>query len=88
MKAELFHLLRESGAKLIGAADLTDIVQGNLRTGISVAIPVPKHIVRDLQTAPTKEYYDTYYVLNAQLDEIITKGQQVQPRSAHMLRRP
>lgn len=74
MKAELFHLLRESGAKLIGAADLTDIVQGNLRTGISVAIPVPKHIVRDLQTAPTKEYYDTYYVLNAQLDAIVIKG--------------
>lgn len=45
-----------------------------MQTGISVAVPVPKHIVRDLQTAPTKEYYDTYYFLNAQLDEIVTSG--------------
>ena len=39
-----------------------------------MAIPVPGHIVRDLQTAPTKEYYDAYHSLNARLDEIVSCG--------------
>ena len=74
LKAELFSVLEKAGAKLIGIADLRGIVKGDMQTGISVAVPVPQHIVRDLQTAPTKEYYDAYYFLNAQLDEIVTKG--------------
>lgn len=39
-----------------------------------MAVPVPKNIVKDLQTAPTKEYYDAYYALNAMLDDIVTYG--------------
>ncbi len=74
LKKELFSLLEEKGAKLMGVADLTGIVDGEMKRGVSVAIPVPKNIVRDLQTAPTKEYYDVYYSLNAQLDSIVTSG--------------
>ena len=74
LKNELFCLLAEKGAKLMGVADLTGIVSGDMQIGISVAVPVPKHIVYDLQTTPTKEYYDAYYSLNAQLDEIVTSG--------------
>ncbi len=74
LKMELFDLLEKKGAKLMGVADLTGIVEGGMQTGISAAVPIPKHIVRDLQTAPTKEYYDAYHFLNTQLDEIITSG--------------
>ena len=74
LKNELFCHLTEKGAKLMGVADLTGIVNGDMQIGISVAVPVPKHIVYDLQTSPTKEYYDAYYSLNAQLDEIVTSG--------------
>lgn len=74
LKEQLFCLLGEKGAKLIGVGDLSGIVKGSMKTGISAAVPVPKHIVRDLQTAPTKEYYDAYHSLNAQLDEIVTSG--------------
>ncbi|MCI8665433.1 MAG: epoxyqueuosine reductase [Dorea sp.] len=74
LKEELFCLLREKGAKLIGIADLKGVVEGGLKTGISVAVPVPKHIVRDLQHAPTKEYYDAYYSLNEELDHIVSCG--------------
>lgn len=70
----LFSLLVGRGARMIGVADLTSIVDGELRTGISVAVPIPKNIVRDLQVAPTKEYYDAYYRLNAQLDDIVSCG--------------
>ena len=74
LKQELFSLLAEKGAKLMGAGDLSGIVSGEMKTGVSVAVPVPGKIVRDLQTAPTKEYYDAYYALNAKLDEIVSCG--------------
>lgn len=74
LKEALFRLLAEKGARLMGIANLTGIVSGSMTTGISVAVPVPRHIVRDLQTAPTKEYYDAYHSLNAQLDDIVSCG--------------
>ncbi len=74
IKEELYVILVGKGAKLIGTADLSDIMSGKMKTGISVAVPVPKKIVYDLKNAPTKEYYDAYYSLNAQLDEIVTCG--------------
>lgn len=74
LKETLFQVFAKKGAKLMGVADLSGIVKGDLRTGVSVAVALPKHIVRDLQTAPTKEYYDAYYAINAQLDAIVTAG--------------
>ena len=56
LKQALFSLLAEKGAKLMGVADLSGIVGGEMQTGISVAVPVPKNIVMNLKTAPTKEY--------------------------------
>lgn len=56
---------------MTGIGDLRGIVSGNLTTGIAVAVSIPKNIIRDLQTAPTKEYYDAYHAINAQLDKIV-----------------
>ncbi len=50
--------MAENGAELMGVADLSDIISGEMQTGIAVAVSVPVNIVKDLQTAPTKEYYD------------------------------
>ena len=58
----------------MGIADLSGIVSGEMQTGVSVAVPVPRNIVRDLQTAPTREYYDAYHALNARLDGIVSRG--------------
>ena len=74
LRERLFSLLLEKGARLVGTADLTGIVDGNLKTGISVAVPVPAKIVADLQTAPTAEYYEAYGSINAQLDDIVASG--------------
>lgn len=60
LKQDLFSLLAENGAELMGVADLFDIISGEMQTGIAVAVSVPVNIVKDLQTAPTKEYYDVY----------------------------
>ena len=74
LKDELFDLLQAKGARLMGVADLKGIAGGELTTGISVAVPVPKEIVRDLQTAPTLAYYEAYHSLNAQLNQIVSAG--------------
>lgn len=74
IREELYSILRKKGAVLIGTANLEGIVSGEMTTGISVAVPVPKHIVEDLKTAPTKEYFDTYHRLNNQLNEIVEAG--------------
>ena len=72
LKRALFSILTEKGAKLMGVADLSGIVNGEMQTGVSVAVPVPVNIVKDLRTAPTKEYYDAYHALNAKLDDIVS----------------
>ncbi len=73
-KRELFACLAEQGAKLMGVADLSGLEIGGLQTGVAVAVPVPPDIVRDLQEAPTKAYYDAYYALNDQLNAIVRAG--------------
>lgn len=70
----LFALLRQKGAKLVGAADLTGLVDDCLTTGVAVAIPVPIHIVEDVRTVPTLEYYEMYHTLNRELDEMVAAG--------------
>ena len=74
LKRELFALLAEKGAKLMGIADLSDVITGEMQTGVSVAVPVPKNIVEDLKIAPTREYYDAYYSMNERLDGIVSAG--------------
>ena len=71
----LFALLRERGAKLIGTASLEGVAEDANTTGLAVAVPVPKHIVEDLKTAPTKEYADMYGILNDRLDDIVLAGE-------------
>ena len=56
LKARLFEQLKARGAVLVGAGDLTGVVDNEQTIGVSVAVPVPKNIVEQLKTAPTKEY--------------------------------
>ena len=74
LRDELFQVLAAKGAKLMGVGDLSGIVDGELTTGVSVAVPLPTHVVQDLQTAPTEEYYHLYHSLNAQLNKIVEAG--------------
>lgn len=74
LKKELLNTLMEKGAGLSGIGDLSQIVSGDMKTGISVAVPLPRHIVRDLETAPTEEYYNAYHSLNTLLDKIVLAG--------------
>lgn len=74
LQNELYDLLRANGATLVGTADLRDVIEGEMTTGISVAVPVPAHVVEELKTAPTEEYYQLYHSLNEKLNSIVTAG--------------
>lgn len=74
LRDELFQLLSQRGAKLVGAGDLTGLTEDGCTVGVSVAVPLPRHVVRDLLTAPTVEYYRLYHELNTQLDGIVEAG--------------
>ena len=74
LKDNLFEVLREHGAALCGAGDVSPFVDDGLTVGVAVAVPLPPSVVHDLQTAPTLEYRDQYSFLNAQLDGIVEAG--------------
>lgn len=72
---ELKGLLLQSGSVLVGVGDLKGIGERRYGIGISVAVSVPKRIVRELKDAPTKEYYEMYYALNDKLNKIVSDGE-------------
>ena len=71
---ELEQVLRREGAELVGCCRLPAELQMPWSYGVSVAVVLPAHIVRQLQQAPNKEYYYLYRELNARLDRIVTAG--------------
>ena len=72
---EIKELLYDCGADLVGIGDMSEVEHCCFKTGISVAVALPKDIIIDLQEAPTKEYYDLYYSLNKKLNEIVLTGE-------------
>lgn len=52
---EIKKLLYYCGADLIGIGDMSGDENCNFKTGISIAVALPKDIIIDLQKAPTKE---------------------------------
>lgn len=75
LATKLKKLLYEAGAGLVGIGDMTCLANCNYNRGISVAVPLPANILRDLQTAPTEEYYHMYYSLNDKLNQIVSRGE-------------
>ena len=73
---EIYDLLKKSGAELVGIGTMKNVQHCVYPVGIAVAISLPVNIIRDLQNAPTKEYYEMYYALNDKLNRIVTLGVQ------------
>ncbi|MCD7931921.1 MAG: hypothetical protein LUH15_11525 [Tannerellaceae bacterium] len=71
---ELKNLLYASGAALVGVADMRNIPSSPLPYGVCVALPIPVHIIREIQEGPTLSYWNTYNSLNTRLNEIVTQG--------------
>ncbi len=67
-------LLKQSGAALVGFADLRQIANSPLPYGVSVAIALPAQLVRDNANATNKAYDKAYYACNETLDRLARLG--------------
>ena len=72
---ELKELLYCQGSGLVGIGDMREVENCNFITGISVAIPLPKKVIFDLQEGPTIEYHNLYHAMNQKLNEIVMVGE-------------
>ena len=72
----LKRILYCHGADLVGIGDMSKVENCDFKTGVSIAVSLPKHVIIDLQEAPTKEYYDLYHSLNQRLNEIVMSGEE------------
>jgi epoxyqueuosine reductase QueG len=77
ISALLKNELTESGASLVGFADLGGISPGDMSSGVSVAVAIPREIVVSIHDGPNMEYYDAYHEINAKLDSIIQRGEEL-----------
>lgn len=80
---DLIALLHEKGAALTGIGDMTGVPGCSLPVGVSVAVPLPVYIVKDLQTGPTIEYRNMYRTLNEKLNSIVTAGEKFLKENGH-----
>ena len=71
----LLALLRDRGAVLAGVGDMAAVAGCAYPRGVAVAVVLPEHVVTDLRTAPTREYYELYGALNEKLNAIVLAGE-------------
>lgn len=76
LTAELLALLLANGADLAAVGDMAGATGGLWQRGVSVAAALPKKVIVDLKTAPTREYHELYHSLNAKLNRIVQIGEQ------------
>lgn len=71
---ELSDFLHSCGADVVGYADLTSLIEGELKYGIAVGVKLPKALVKSIAIGPNHDYYETYNTINAKLDQIVIEG--------------
>lgn len=76
LQEQLIKTLYEAGATLVGIADMQGVPGCEYPFGVSVVLPLPKHITEDLLTAPTAEYHAAYHELNSRLNDIVLAGEE------------
>jgi epoxyqueuosine reductase QueG len=69
--------LAASGASLVGFASLEGIIPGDMRYGVSVAAAIPREIIASIHDGPNIGYYDAYHEINAKLDSILLRGEEL-----------
>lgn len=74
LSEEFRAFLSDAGAKLVGFADMSGVPAASYPRAVSVALPVPRHILREIADGPTRSYYYMYHELNNGLNRIITSG--------------
>lgn len=86
MSSELRRLLHANGADMVGFADLRDIardVRNSLPFGVSIAIALRPQIISQIQSGPTKQYYNEYKRANQLLDTLGHRAVQFLKEQGH-----
>jgi epoxyqueuosine reductase len=72
---KLGAILYENGASLVGFADLKNVADSGMPFGVSVAIALPKEVVKSIHDGPNLDYYHVYYDFNDKLDSLVSIGE-------------
>ncbi len=75
LQQQLLKTLYDAGAALVGVADMNGVPGCDYPFGVSVVLPLPKHVAEDLLTAPTAEYHAVYHEWNRRLNGIVLAGE-------------
>ena len=70
----LSNLLYDNGAALVGYADLSRIVEDELKYGISIALKIPPEIIASIHDGPNRSYFNAYHELNNRLNDLAKIG--------------
>jgi len=76
LTAELCEFVKEQGADLVGAADLSELpaernlVSGDFSRAVVAAIRLSQAILAEITDRPTKTYYHHYRMVNMALDQL------------------
>ncbi|MEG1292480.1 MAG: 4Fe-4S double cluster binding domain-containing protein [Lachnospiraceae bacterium] len=76
LSEELSTILKRYGAKSVGYGKLDGEISCGYEVGVSVILPVPVSIIKEIKNGPTKAYYDMYYEWNQRLDQMVKMGEQ------------
>ncbi|HEY5584028.1 MAG TPA: 4Fe-4S double cluster binding domain-containing protein [Ruminiclostridium sp.] len=72
---ELKEILYQSGANLVGFANLKSVIEdGNMNFGVSVAVVISKKVIKSIHNGPNIDYYNEYHRINELLNNIVTIG--------------
>ena len=72
-KATLEKTLKKNGASLVGFSDVTSAAADkrfNLPSAVTILVALDKDVVRSIEGAPTRIYYEEYKRVNAMLDRL------------------
>lgn len=72
---EFSNYLKSQGVSIVGFAELHNVIDGDMTTGISVAVALPKEVIRNISDGPTLDYYHTYHEVNRILNTIVLQGE-------------
>ena len=71
---ELIEYFICNGATQVGFADLSNLENDGMNSGISILVSIPKSVVKSIREGPNIEYYNQYYGLNNKLNNLAEIG--------------
>lgn len=72
---QIMAMLYENGASIVGFSDLNGTGYPDMPYGISVAVAIPREVVKSIHNAPTTDYFNAYHEINKKLDTLVLSAE-------------